>query len=227
MPLTSLATYERTIFASLERIWENVLDWEHLPWLHPETFGHVRFLGTTPQGYRAETSLAAARAPEAFVIDVAIDRTARSYHSRTVAGPGNGTDVFTRLEPVGPHETRVTVDFLAPVTPDPARAARIGARLVEMYTRLWDQDQAMMTRRQAAVDGRLAPATREVIVDGTPCRFSTVCPHLGGPLDAAGVDGAGIVTCPWHGRRFDVRTGRQASSALERTACVTTGAARA
>jgi hypothetical protein len=51
------AVYERVIHASLERIWENVLDWEHLPWLHPETFGHVRFLGNTAAGYRAETSL--------------------------------------------------------------------------------------------------------------------------------------------------------------------------
>jgi nitrite reductase/ring-hydroxylating ferredoxin subunit len=209
MPLTSLATYERTIYASLERIWENVLDWEHLPWLHPETFGHVRFLGTTPEGYRAETSLAGARTPEAFVIDVAIDRAARSYHSRTVAGPGNGTDVFTRLDSVGTDETRVTVDFLAPVAPDPVHASRIGTRLVAMYTRLWDQDQAMMTRRQAVVDGTLAPSGRTVVVDGAPCRFSTVCPHLGGPLDAADVDARGIVTCPWHGRRFDVRTGQQ------------------
>jgi Rieske Fe-S protein len=209
MPLTSIATYERTIHASLERIWENVLDWEHLPWLHPQTFGHVRFAGTTPQGYRAETSLAGARAPEPFVIDVAIDRTARSYHSRTVAGPGTGTDVFTRLAPIGERATRVTVEFLAPMAPDPARVERIGARLVATYTLLWDQDQAMMTRRQDLLDGRLAARTREVAVDGAACRFSTVCSHLGGPLDDAAVDGDGIVTCPWHGRRFDVRTGRR------------------
>ena len=32
--LTSVATYRRRIGASLERVWENVHDWEHLPWLH-------------------------------------------------------------------------------------------------------------------------------------------------------------------------------------------------
>ena len=46
MALTSVAVYERTIRASLERVWENVLDWEHLPWLHRRTFGHIRLLET-------------------------------------------------------------------------------------------------------------------------------------------------------------------------------------
>jgi hypothetical protein len=32
-----VATYERTVRASLDRVRENVLDWEHLPWLPPET----------------------------------------------------------------------------------------------------------------------------------------------------------------------------------------------
>jgi hypothetical protein len=205
MSLAPVAVYERTIFSSLERIWDNVLDWEHLPWLHPETFGHVRFLGSTTAGYRAETSL---RGGPAFVIDVALDRGARLYHSRTVEGPGAGTDVLTRLVPVEERRTHVRVEFLAPPV-DPARAARLGRRLVAMYARLWDQDQAMMTRRQALLDGTLADAGRDVEVGGARCRFSTVCPHLGGPLDDAPVDADGVVTCPWHGHRFDVRTGRR------------------
>jgi hypothetical protein len=44
MRLTPVATYERTVRASLDHVRENVLDWEHLPWLHPETFSHVRLL---------------------------------------------------------------------------------------------------------------------------------------------------------------------------------------
>ncbi len=34
-----------------------------------------------------------------------------------------------------------------------------------------------------------------------------VCPHRGGPLGEATVEG-GIATCPWHGWRFEVRTGK-------------------
>ena len=34
-----------------------------------------------------------------------------------------------------------------------------------------------------------------------------ICPHQGGPL-AEGVVVENLVTCPWHGWQFDVRTGR-------------------
>jgi nitrite reductase/ring-hydroxylating ferredoxin subunit len=34
-----------------------------------------------------------------------------------------------------------------------------------------------------------------------------VCPHQGGPLGKGALSGH-IVTCPWHGWQFDVRTGR-------------------
>ena len=34
-----------------------------------------------------------------------------------------------------------------------------------------------------------------------------VCPHRGGPLGEATVEG-GVATCPWHGWRFDVRSGK-------------------
>ncbi len=55
------------------------------------------------------------------------------------------------------------------------------------------------------VDGTLAPEDRTVVIGGVTLRHATVCPHLGGPLDGPVVDGC--VTCPWHGYRFDVRTG--------------------
>jgi hypothetical protein len=205
MPLTSVAVYERTIRASLEHIWENVLDWEHLPWLHRETFGHVRLLDASPDGWRAESSARGGDAP--FVIDVALDRPRRLYHSRTVAGFGAGTDIVTALAPAGAHATAIRVEFLVPDVA-PERARRVGAGLVGLYTLLWDQDEAMMLRRQALLDGRLDARTRAVDVAGTCVRFSTVCPHLGGPLDDAPVED-GCVTCPWHGYRFDVRTGRR------------------
>ena len=40
--------------------------------------------------------------------------------------------------------------------------------------------------------------------------FTNVCPHQGGPLvlgDIEDIGGQLCVTCPWHGFRFDVRTG--------------------
>jgi len=205
-----IAVYRRTVLASLARVRENVLDWEHLPWLHRTSFGHIRLLGTSDDGWRAETSLAGGGAP--FVVEVAIDRPGRIYHSRTIEGPGAGSDIVTTLTARGERSTAIHVEFLIPGVA-PEHRALVGPVYTELYARLWNEDEAMMVRRQTFLDGRLADTTREVAVAGVACRFSTVCPHLGGPLDQATVDDAGIVTCPWHGHRFDVRTGRRVDAA--------------
>ena len=42
--------------------------------------------------------------------------------------------------------------------------------------------------------------------DGDVCAISAVCSHMGGPLDKGERDGDTVV-CPWHGSRFDLRTG--------------------
>ena len=62
MRLTRVATYDRTVRASLDRVRENVLDWEHLPWLHPETFSLVRLLDRRRDGFRVESALRGAAA---------------------------------------------------------------------------------------------------------------------------------------------------------------------
>ena len=44
-------------------------------------------------------------------------------------------------------------------------------------------------------------------VDGTIYAFGDSCRHQGGPL-ASGVLRDDIVTCPWHGWAYNVRTGK-------------------
>ena len=43
-------------------------------------------------------------------------------------------------------------------------------------------------------------------VDGTFYALDNTCLHRGGPLGEGELEGA-VVTCPWHGWRFDVTTG--------------------
>ena len=43
-------------------------------------------------------------------------------------------------------------------------------------------------------------------VSGTFYALSDTCTHRGGPLSEGSVEGA-EVTCPWHGAKFDIRTG--------------------
>jgi nitrite reductase (NADH) small subunit len=44
-------------------------------------------------------------------------------------------------------------------------------------------------------------------VGGEVFAINAVCPHRGGPLANGRLDGH-VLACPWHGRTFDVRTGR-------------------
>jgi nitrite reductase (NADH) small subunit len=47
--------------------------------------------------------------------------------------------------------------------------------------------------------------------DGTVYAIKNRCPHMGGDLGEGLLEG-GIVRCPWHGWRFNVRTGKNPSA---------------
>ena len=47
-------------------------------------------------------------------------------------------------------------------------------------------------------------------VQGTYYAVGDTCTHRGGPLSGGSVQGA-VVTCPWHGARFDLATGKNMS----------------
>ena len=149
--LTLVATYRRTIHASLERIWENVLDWEHLPWLHRRSFIGIQLLEQTSETWRARVTLPPADAPREVVIQVRLDRPNLRYWSRTLEGQGAGTEILTCLEPIDERTTKITVEFWVPRV-NPAQADAVGAAYFRLYTRLWDEDERMMMRRQALLD---------------------------------------------------------------------------
>jgi nitrite reductase/ring-hydroxylating ferredoxin subunit len=58
--------------------------------------------------------------------------------------------------------------------------------------------------KQALVGGRKLAVFN---VGGTFHVLDDTCPHRGGPLSEGFVEG-NEVTCPWHGARFDLTTGR-------------------
>ncbi len=55
-------------------------------------------------------------------------------------------------------------------------------------------------------------------VDGAIFATDNTCPHAGGPLGEGALSGA-IVTCPWHGWRYDVRTGERPENPAFKVAC--------
>ena len=227
-----VAVYERIVQAPLSRVWENVYDWEHLPWLHRESFTSIDLEESGPWGWRARVGLPPVESGTSMQIELLVDRAEQRYVTRTVDGPGTGTEIWTRLAEASPTETAVVVEFHVPGLEDPASEA-VGAALARLYTRLWDQDESMIQERERRAAGSSpkrpedfflggraalrAELPKTVEFDGLRVRleerdgavraYSLVCPHWMGPLDVDAED-PGTLVCPWHGYRFDVQTGR-------------------
>jgi len=149
--LILLATYRRTIHASLERIWENVLDWEHLPWLHRSSFAAIQLLEQTTDMWRAQVTLAPAEKGKAAVIEVSTDKPHLRYWSRTLAEQGTSGEIFTALMPVDEYNTDIVVEFRVPQIA-PAKVDALAAAYLQLYARLWDEDERMMRRRQELLE---------------------------------------------------------------------------
>ena len=221
--LSQVAVYRRRVHGPLALVWENVLDWEHLPWLHRRSFRSIEPIDAGRWGWRARVGLAPAGE---IALEVLVERETGSYVARTLAGPGAGSEVRTRLASAGSELTDVAVSFHVPGAA-PGRSA--GPALVALYTRLWDEDESMIARRAALLAhpraaaelnlGRLAELRArlplEVELAGWPVRvvelegrllaYVAACPHRLGPLEA---DGGGELRCPWHGYRFELRSGK-------------------
>ena len=237
-PSLALAvTYHREVRAGIERIWENVFDWEHLPALHDMYFNHVELLEIGGWGWQVALTKRPGTPDRRMVLELQADRTNARYRVQTLAGDGAGTEIWTLMTPLAPHRTAIEVRYYLPER-RPERLAVLADKYRCSCERLWDQDEAMMMRREALLAraattprrcgaplplGPLSELRRRlpllVEYDGEPFRIleidgvlvahATTCPHWLGPLDDA-VPENGILRCPWHGYLFDVRTGNSA-----------------
>ena len=227
-------TYRRRVGASLSRIWENVLDWEHLPALHSGSFNTVKLIDADSGGWRIRLTPQSGGTADAQVLRLDTDRARHRYQVTTEAGPGASSEIRVALTPHGPDDTGVVAEYHVPAS-DPGRRAMIGAGFIVAYQILWDEDEAMMRVREAALAAvgeptplpervELGPVADLVLprvfafgpgrfrlldLDGRLVAHSVTCQHWLGPLDQAVVDHRRI-RCPWHGCAFDVATGRSA-----------------
>jgi nitrite reductase/ring-hydroxylating ferredoxin subunit len=234
-PLALAGVYRREVKASLARVWENVFDWEHLPSLHSGSFAACTLLDSGAWGWRARLVNQPGDETKAQVIELRADRVAGAYRVTTLEGPGAGSEIRTRLTPMTAKSTAIEVAFHVHEA-DARRLDAIGARYIEVYRRLWDEDEAMMIARARALARRKRKSTastapkrlgaidavrarapfvvsfagervRIVEVDGALVAYAATCPHWLAPLDDAPVSD-GAVVCPWHGYAFDVRSGK-------------------
>ncbi len=226
--LVTASTYERTVAASLDRVWENVLDWEHLPWLHARTFDSIEKLEAGFEGWRAK--LTESGGGPTSTVELKADRAAGHY---VVLAYDDGeaaarTEVWTRLAAADDDATRVEVEFRMQPLPEETLAA-FGQAYVGAYTELWDEDEEMMVERAERLREQVSPPADtpvdlgperdlrarlplDVVFEGRRFRVvaegedfvvhPSVCPHMLGPLFAA-ADEPGVLECPWHGYRYD------------------------
>jgi nitrite reductase/ring-hydroxylating ferredoxin subunit len=233
---TTVAIYDRVINASIERIWENVMDWEHLPWLHSGSFAAIELEHADEQGWRASVEVGPRGHSAAARVEVCLDRPHSRYTTSTLEGVGAGTKIVTSLDPVDAGSTAIKVEFIvADIAEEDVDG--VGAIYLALYRQLWDEDETMMRRRQSFLDAR-AENVREVpdaastlslgqeadlrkrlpIVTTFGARTVRVV-ELGGELVAydatcphlgGPLEEAALddasVVCPWHGYRFDIRT---------------------
>lgn len=76
-------------------------------------------------------------------------------------------------------------------------------------------DVASGTIREFQVGGKAVALAN---VNGEFHAIDNVCLHRGGPLADGPLEG-NIVTCPWHGWEYDVRTGRVGQNPSAGVAC--------
>ena len=56
-----VAEYHRDLGASLDRMFENALDWEHLPHVHARTFDNIAIIEERASGWRANVGMVGGR----------------------------------------------------------------------------------------------------------------------------------------------------------------------
>jgi nitrite reductase/ring-hydroxylating ferredoxin subunit len=141
------ATYNRVVRAGVDRIWENVFDWEHLPVLHDTYFNHVELLDIGAWGWRVVLTKQPGTADRRLLLELRVDKENTRYCVHTLEGAGTGTRIWTLLDPVEPHQTAIEVRYYLPEH-RPEKVETLGEKYRCSCRRLWDEDEAMMMRRE-------------------------------------------------------------------------------
>ena len=139
-----VGSYQRRMPVSLDRMYENALDWAHLPFLHQSSFASIELIEAGDWGWRA--ALVSAKTTEqaaAFIIELRLDRAHRRWISSTLEGPGAGSEIWTHVFEYSPREIAIQADFFVPGVPLDQKA-RVGAGYQKLYEGLYDEDEAMM-----------------------------------------------------------------------------------
>ncbi len=234
--LDHVGSYLRRLPVSLDRMYENTLDWQHLPHLHRSSFCSIELEAAGAWGWRAIVASSDGRVAAKGLIELRLDRYARRWITRNLDGPHVGAEIWTHVFVVSERVLDIVVDFFVPDVP-PVAKDKVGHAYASFYERLYDEDVEMMTERQRQLDQRLDGVDESQVIEVDAASslplgvtlsgrqfvldklndaesngsnpwviYPAQCPHQLGPLENAALID-GVVRCPWHGYEFDVRTG--------------------
>lgn len=234
--LDHVGSYRRRLPVSLDRIYENILDWQHLPHLHRSSFCSIELEAAGAWGWRATVASGDDQSAAKSLIELRLDRDARRWITRNLDGPHVGAEIWTHIFVVSERVLDIVVDFFVPDVP-PIAKDKVGQAYARSYERLCDEDVEMMTERQRQLDQRLDGVDESQVIEVDAAAslpqgvtlsgrqfvlnklddaesnesnpwviYPAQCPHQLGSLENAALID-GVVRCPWHGYQFDVRTG--------------------
>ena len=269
--LCFIGCYERQLPVSMTRMMENAYDWAHLPHVHASSFRKIDLVDEGDWGWRAIATLPNSKPqylellvdkPKGYWATTVLSGNAKGFEIHTQATPISDRTIevaikfylpktFSKIL-LGLSLAKKCLPFflysaiakklgVQQVTKAESPQASILNALNQQYSVLYDEDENLMTGRQAALDrlkisaefneldsvllGSIEQVVTELPklvqmgkhryvvaqLDNQWIVYSADCPHLLGPLEGSEIDEQGRVTCPWHGYQFDVKTGKNCS----------------
>lgn len=162
--LDHVGSYRRRLPVSLDRMYENVLDWQHLPYLHDSSFSSIECDSAGAWGWRATITSQQGSRRATSTLELLLDRDARRWITRNLAGPSAGAEIWTHVFVAGDRALDIVVDFFVPGVSENARD-KVGMAYANSYERLYDEDVEMMTERQRQLDQRLDGVNEAEVVE--------------------------------------------------------------
>lgn len=147
-----LGHYVRRLPVSMERMMENALDWEHLSHVHASSFASIECVEAGSWGWRAVTTGPDGEGRQ--VLELLVDLERHYWATAVLSGPAAEVEIHTQASAFAEHEIEVDVRFYSATALDEATAALYLDVLQQQYALLYDEDEALMTGRQAALDER-------------------------------------------------------------------------
>lgn len=164
-----VGSYKRRMKVSIDRMYENALDWEHLPFVHDSSFSHIELLESDDTHWRARIGVGpnpgqkSDKSPDPakdIILELRLDRERYRWISSTLEGPGKGSQIWTHVFQFGERDIEINADFFVPGVSQASKQA-VGDTYARLYERLYDEDEAMMLERQVQLDARHARTSKD------------------------------------------------------------------